>query len=71
MKQIMNRLQQPTPPFFRKIRNIGLVVAAAGTSILAAPVALPLLLVNVAGYLVVAGGVMTTIGQAAIKKEEN
>jgi hypothetical protein len=71
MKQIMNRLQQPTPPFFRKIRNIGLVVAAAGTSILAAPVALPLLLVNVAGYLVVAGGVMSTIGQAAIKKEEN
>ena len=71
MKQIMNRLQQPTPPFFQKVRNIGLVIAAVGTSIIAAPVVLPVLLVNIAGYLVVAGGVMTTIGQAAIKKEEN
>jgi hypothetical protein len=38
---------------------------------IAAPVALPVLLVNIAGYLVVAGGVMSTLGQAAIKKEEN
>lgn len=71
MKQIMNRLQQPTPPFFQKIRNIGLIIAAVGTSILAAPVALPVLLVNIAGYLVVAGGVMSTVGQAVITKEEN
>ncbi len=62
MKQIINRLQQPTPPFFQKVRNIGLVIAAVGTSILAAPVALPVLLVNIGGYLVVAGGVMTTVG---------
>ncbi|HEY9663489.1 MAG TPA: hypothetical protein V6C65_34010 [Allocoleopsis sp.] len=71
MKQIMNRLQQPTPPFFQKVRNIGLIIAAVGTSILAAPVALPVLLVNIAGYLVVAGGVMSTVGQAVITKEEN
>ena len=71
MKKIMNRLQQPTPPFFQKVRNIGLIIAAIGTSIIAAPVALPVLLVNIAGYLVVAGGVMSTLGQAAIKKEEN
>jgi hypothetical protein len=70
MKKIMNRLQQPTPPFFQKVRNIGLVIAAVGTSIIAAPVALPVLLVNVAGYLVVAGGVMSTLGQIAVKKEE-
>jgi hypothetical protein len=71
MKQIINRLQEPTPPFFKKIRNIGLVIAAVGTSILASPVVLPVLLVNIAGYLVVAGGVMSTVGQAAIKNEEN
>ena len=70
MKKIMNRLKEPTPPFFQKIRNIGLIIAAVGTSILAAPVALPVLLVNIGGYLVVAGGVMTTVGQAAVKKEE-
>ena len=70
MKKIINRLQQPTPPFFQKIRNIGLVIAAVGTSIITAPVALPLLIVNIASYLLVAGGVMSTVGQAAIKKEE-
>jgi len=71
MKQIITRFQEPTPPFFKKIRNIGLVIAAVGTSILASPVVLPVLLVNIAGYLVVAGGVMSTVGQAAIKNEEN
>jgi hypothetical protein len=70
MKQIINRLQQPTPPFFQKIRNIGLAIAAVGTSILASPVVLPVLLVNIAGYVVVAGGVMSAVGQAAMKKEE-
>jgi hypothetical protein len=71
MKKIMNRLKEPTPPFFQKIRNAGLLIAAVGASILAAPVALPVLLVNIGGYLVVAGGVMSTVGQAAKKKEEN
>jgi hypothetical protein len=70
MKKIMNRLQQPTPPFFQKVRNIGLVIAAVGTSIIAAPVALPIVMVNIAGYLIVAGGVMSTLGQVAVKKEE-
>jgi len=70
MKKIINRLQEPTPPFFQKIRNAGLIVAAIGTTILASPVALPLLLVNVAGYLGVGGGVMSTLGQVAVKKEE-
>jgi len=70
MKKMINRLQEPTPPFFKKIRNIGLVIAAVGTSILASPVALPVLLVNIAGYFVVAGGVMSTLGQAAVKNEE-
>ncbi|MGN6533675.1 MAG: hypothetical protein ACTHK0_18175 [Ginsengibacter sp.] len=70
MKQIINRLQQPTPPFFQKIRNIGLAIAAVGTSVLASPVVLPVLVVNIAGYVVVAGGVMSAVGQAAMKKEE-
>ena len=70
MKQIINRLQQPTPPFFKKIRNIGLAIAAVGTSIVASPVILPAMIIHVAGYIVVAGGVMSAVGQAAIKKEE-
>lgn len=70
MKQIITRMKKPTPAFFKKIRNIGLALAAVSASILAAPVALPALLVNVAGYLAVAGGVMTTISQTAVKMEK-
>lgn len=70
MKQIINRMQKPTPAFFKKIRNTGLALAAISASILAAPVALPVLIVKIAGYLAVAGGVMTTISQSAVKMEK-
>jgi hypothetical protein len=69
MKQVINRMQKPTPVFFKKIRNLGLALAAVSASILAAPMALPAVLVHVAGYLAVAGGVMTTISQTAVKWE--
>jgi hypothetical protein len=70
MKQIISRMQKPTPAFFKKMRNIGLALAAVSASILAAPVALPLLVVKIAGYLAVAGGVMTTLSQSAVKMEK-
>ena len=66
MKKMMNRMQQPTPPFFKKLRNIGLTVAAIGTSIIAAPVAMPVLVAKLAGYLALAGTVMSTVSQAAV-----
>jgi hypothetical protein len=61
---------KPTPVFFKKIRNIGLALAAVSASILAAPIALPVVLTNIAGYLAVAGGVMTTLSQTAVKMEK-
>jgi hypothetical protein len=70
MKQIISRMQKPTPAFFKQVRNIGLAMAAISASILAAPVALPVIVVKVAGYLAVAGGVMTTISQSAVKMEK-
>lgn len=67
---ILNRLQAPTPPFFKKIRNIGLVLAAIGSAIIAAPVTLPLIVVQVASYLTVAGAVATAVSQAVTPAEE-
>ena len=58
MKNLINRIKSPTPKFFKKLRNTGIAVAAIAGSILAAPVALPAIVVKVAGYLVVAGGVL-------------
>ena len=64
-------MKKPTPVFFKKIRNIGLAVAAIGGAILTAPVSLPVLVVKLAGYLAVAGGVMSGVSQATVKNERN
>ena len=70
MKKIVNRMKKPTPSFFKKLRNVGLTVAAAGTTLLAAPISLPLLIVKIGGYLALAGGVMSTVSQSAVKMEK-
>jgi hypothetical protein len=67
---ILNRMQSPTPKFFQKIRNIGLILVAISGAIVASPVALPLLIVKVAGYLAVAGTVATAVSQAVTSGDE-
>lgn len=62
---IIDRLQSPTPSFFKKIRTIGLVLAAVSGTLLAAPVALPVVVSQLAGYLAVAGAVATAVSQTA------
>lgn len=69
MRKVMTRMKKPTPVFFKKVRNTGLTIAAIGASILTAPVALPLVLVKIAGYLTVAGTVASTVSQAAVKHD--
>ena len=70
--KLIQRLKEPTPPFFKKLRNIGIILVATSGAILAAPVTLPTILVSIATYLAVAGTVATTVSQAVIsdKKEE-
>ena len=58
------RIQSPTPKFFKKVRNIGLVLAAVSATLIASPVALPAVVVQVAGYLAVAGSVASAVSQA-------
>jgi hypothetical protein len=66
---LVERLAAPTSKFFKTIRNIGLCLAAVGGAIMAAPVALPAVVITVAGYLTVAGGVMTAVSQATVESE--
>lgn len=61
---IKQRVSEPTPKFFKKVRNIGLALAAISTAIFAAPVALPAVVVKIATYLAVAGGVAGAVSQA-------
>jgi hypothetical protein len=63
---IMQRLQAPTPKFFRILRNVGLGLAAAGGVLVAAPVALPAGLITLGGYLIVAGSVATAVAQTTV-----
>ncbi|SHG36591.1 hypothetical protein SAMN05444396_1101 [Flavobacterium segetis] len=60
---ILKRAKSPTPKFFKVLRTIGLVVAAIGSSIVAAPFVLPLTIVTLGGYLAVAGGVLSAVSQ--------
>ncbi|MGC4041942.1 MAG: hypothetical protein QM710_14455 [Flavobacterium sp.] len=50
------------------LRNIGLVLAAIGGTILAAPVALPVAVTTAGGYLIVAGGVASAVSQLTTEK---
>jgi hypothetical protein len=63
---IVERYQKPTPKFFRILRNIGITLAAIGGTILAAPIALPGIIITIGGYLAVAGSVVTTVSQAVV-----
>jgi len=66
---IIERVQAPTPDFFKKLRNIGLAIAAVSAAVLTAPIALPAVVVSIAGYAAVAGGVIGAVSQVTTSSE--
>ncbi len=66
---LIERLQAPTPKWFRTLRNIGLTLAAVGGVIIASPIALPTGLVSVAAYLVLGGSVISAVSQTAVQQQ--
>ena len=71
---IIDRAQAPTPKLFKVLRNVGLVLATVGGVLLTAPVALPVTIVTIGGYLTVAGGVLSAVSQITVddtKSEES
>lgn len=70
MKSIMQRVTEPTPRFYRKIRNVGLLLTAISGAVLTAPVALPAVMLTVAGYVALAGAIASAISQTAVQEEE-
>ena len=72
---VLDRAKAPTPKFFKVLRTIGLALLAVSGSIVAAPIALPTVVVTVAGYAAVAGGVLSAVSQITVdenrmKKDE-
>jgi len=70
---IIKRAEAPTPEFFKTLRTIGLALLAVSGSIMAAPIALPAAVISAAGYVAVAGGVISAVSQITVddKKLQN
>ncbi|MDI5887413.1 hypothetical protein [Flavobacterium yafengii] len=68
---LVKRIKGPTPKFFRVLRNIGLALAAIGGTILTSPVALPVIIGSIGGYIAVVGGVLSAVSQLTSSYEEN
>lgn len=67
---LVSRIQEPTPKWFRIVRNIGLALSAVGGVLVAAPVALPATVVAVGGYLLLGGTIIGAVSQTAVSAEE-
>jgi hypothetical protein len=67
---LIERIKAPTPKWFKIIRNISIVLASIGGIIIASPVALPIGLVSVAGYLVLGGSIISVVSQTGVQSEE-
>lgn len=66
---MQERMTMPVPKFFKKVRNVGLLLGAVGGAILGAPIALPAGVVTVAGYLVTAGLVSSAVSSVAVRHD--
>ncbi len=66
---IVERAKAPTPKFFGVLRSIGLALLTISGSIIAAPVALPVAVISIAGYAALAGGVISVISQITVDDE--
>ena len=67
---LLERAVSPTPTFFQKLRNIGLALAAISAAIMTFPVALPAIVTTIAGYLAVAGSVLSGVSQVTIPEDK-
>ena len=67
--KIVERIKAPTPKFFKILRSVGLALLAISGTIVAAPSVLPVTVVTVAGYMAVAGGVISAVSQMTVKDE--
>ena len=67
---LIERAVSPTPTFFQKLRNFGLALAAISAAIIASPVALPTIVVTIAGYLAVAGTVLGAVSQVTVTGDQ-
>jgi ABC-type xylose transport system permease subunit len=70
MKTLKDRWSAKTPTFWKKVQRVGIVAGALGAALIAAPIALPAVLVTASGYLVAAGGVTAALSQLTVEDSQ-
>lgn len=63
---VVDRINAPTPPFFKKLRSIGIMVGIVGGALATAPIALPVAIVSLSGYLITAGSILTAVSSVTV-----
>lgn len=71
MDTIKKRWIAKTPTFWKKLQKVGLVAGAVGGVLIAAPIALPSVLITLGGYLVTAGGVTAALSQLTVENKND
>lgn len=64
---LKERWSAKTPKFWIKVRNIAIATGTLAGVILTAPVALPAVVITIAGYLATAGTVAATLSQLTVE----
>lgn len=67
LSSITQRALAPTPVFFKKLRLIGLALATISAAIAGIHTPLPEIITKAAGYLAVAGTVLTAVSQTTVE----
>ncbi len=68
---IITTVKAPMPKFFKVLRTIGMGLASIGGIIIASPIALPVVLGTIGGYLAVAGSVLSVVSQFTTISEDS
>ncbi len=66
---IFNRASQPTPPFWKKVRNIAITVGSIAGVLVAAPIALPVGFAAALPYVITFAATLATAAQTTTGAE--
>ncbi|WP_186755682.1 hypothetical protein [Echinicola salinicaeni] len=66
--EIVERAGKPTPPFFRSLRNTGIMMATLGAVFMGAPDSLPDMVHRWGGYMSLVGAVISALCQVTVEE---
>ncbi len=70
MKEIIARISNESPKFFKKIKIIGVSLVGIGSALAAAPIVLPAAIITISMHLITVGTVMTIVAQFTVSDNE-